>query len=157
MPLNVLLMLSSRQAPAPKAEIDHHIDAWASNKSPVYMATTRVLAELVPGESAVAFYGDSQMGNEFLGVGRFEGYLPGMSLRAAELLKSHGLYSTNGVPHGLRGFVILSHIRKPKRGETLTSLSGRLRRRQGVESEEYPRRPGAHGRVLLDRGALFGE
>jgi hypothetical protein len=123
MPLNVLLMLSSRQSPAPEVEIDHHLEALARGEPQAYLATTRVLTDLVPGEGAVAFYGDSHMNNKFLGIGRFDGYLPISSIRAAELLRTHPLYSTGGVPTGLRGFVILSKLRKPKQGETLDKLA----------------------------------
>ena len=122
MPLNVLLMLSSRQAPDPMVEINYHAKEWACGGALAFIATTRVLSGLIPGESAVAFYGDSRMGNEFLGVGQFEGFLPIESLRAAEIRTTHELYSKFGVPVGMRGFVMISRLRRPRRGETLDAF-----------------------------------
>lgn len=153
MALNVLLMLSSRQPPQPEMEIRHHAEACARGESPVYLATTRVLSELVQGESAVAAWADSGLKNRFLGVGRFEGYLPISSSRAADILKFHPLYSEAGVPSSIRGFVVLSEVRLPVEGETLdtfgSTVGGLLRAGDGTKKLSIANIPSGPARTAV--------
>ena len=158
MPLNVLLMLGLKQAPAPKVEMNHHTDAWARDKSPVSLATTPRPQRPRLWRKCSGVLRGQRNGQRVSRRRPFRGLPAGyVRSRAAELLQSHGLYSTNGVPHGLRGFVILSHIRKPKRGETLTSLSGRPRTGgKELSLKNIPAGPGARP-CTSGPSALFGE
>ena len=72
---NVLLMLSSDQPPHPDEEIAWHA-AECARAGATALVTTRVLTGLVPGRSAVAFYGNAALGNRYLGRAISQEYVP---------------------------------------------------------------------------------
>lgn len=122
---NVLLMLSSAQPPHPETEVAS-LASRSRNGSPVAMVTTRKLVGLVPGESAVAFYGDAALDNRFLGCGVYV-RLTSIDAPVGRSVRSEDeLYGAHGIPAGAKGLVILSDVRVAANGELLESLGGTI-------------------------------
>jgi hypothetical protein len=108
-PLNCLLMLSSRQPPHPEDEMKWH-DKHCRETGETWIATTRLLSrELQKGESIIAFYGDSELNNQYLGKGIYIGYEE-ISRPSAERHRNSDLYSKYGLPSTTRGFIGLKNV-----------------------------------------------
>lgn len=133
--LNCLLMLSSRQPPHPVDEMIWHYE-HCIDKGETWIATTRLLSrELQRGESVIAFYGDSQLNNEYLGKGFYIGYEE-ISSRDAGKYRNSILYEKHGVPSTTRGFIGLTKVdiadrfKKESKGappQTIEVLGGWMR------------------------------
>jgi hypothetical protein len=138
--LNCLLMLSSRQPPHPKKEMKWHYE-HCKETGETWIATTRLLSrELQIGVSEIAFYGDSELDNEYLGKGIYAGYEEIGRPAAAEYLNSE-LYRGHHLPSTTKGFIGLEAVEIALPGETIEVLGGRMResargRRSGQE-EHY--------------------
>ncbi|WP_143195612.1 hypothetical protein [Archangium sp. Cb G35] len=122
---NVLLMLSSHAPPPPREEVAWHVRTSKQAKY-TYLVTTKELTGLVPGESSVAFYGDADLNNTYLGRGLFHRYLPLNSSPGLEILSNHALYSQRGYPTTAKGLIALSNIIAAERDELLESLNGTI-------------------------------
>jgi hypothetical protein len=120
---DVLLMLSSDQPPPPTEEIRWHARESAKGNRSV-LVTTRLITDLTPHRSIVAFYGNAALDNRFLGCGCFVQYAPLDSPLGQAVLMESPLYNRNGVPAGARGCIILEKVREARRGESLESLGG---------------------------------
>lgn len=113
-PLNCLLMLSSRQPPHPEYEIRWH-EKHCRETGETWIATTRLLSrELQKGESVIAFYGDSELNNQYLGKGIYIGYEE-ISRPSAERYRNSDLYSKHGLPSTTRGFIGLKNLELAER------------------------------------------
>lgn len=91
-----------------------------------YLVTTKDLTQLLPGKSTVAFYGDADLDNTYLGRGVFQGYLPLTASPGWEILSGHALYTRRGYPDTARGLVALSKVVVAGRGESLEVLDGTI-------------------------------
>jgi len=122
---HVLLMLSSAEPPPPEDEIRWHAAACQRDGSTA-LVTTRVLTKLTPGHSTVAFYGNADLNNDYLGCGTFLEYVPLDTHRGQEILAEHPLYLSRGIPRGARAFIILRDVCEARAGEDLESLNGAI-------------------------------
>ena len=128
---NVLLMLSSHAPPPPLEEIAWHAHT-STQESFTYLVTTKVLTNLVPGKSTVAFYGDADLDHVYLGRGVFQGYLPltvapgAIEGPGGPTLSAHPLYSRLGHPETVKGMIKLSHVVVAGHGEALEDLNGTM-------------------------------
>jgi hypothetical protein len=120
---NVLLMLSSNQPPPPQQEVRWHASRCASH-GVTHLVTTRTLAGLTVGESVVAFYGNADLNNQYLGRGVFLDYIPLDTPAGQQLLQSSPLYSAQGIPDNARAFIQLRDVQVAHPGEGLASLNG---------------------------------
>ena len=119
----VLLMLSSKQPPPPEEEVCWHAARCRSHGS-TWLVTTRVLTEMNSGESVVAFYGNADLHNRYLGQGVYLDYVRLDTPEGQQLLQTSSLYSDRGIPDGAQGFIHLRDVREPQDGEQLESLHG---------------------------------
>jgi hypothetical protein len=120
---NVLLMLSSNQPPPPQEEVRWHA-ARCQSHGTTHLVTTRVLTAMVPCESIVAFYGNADLGNRYLGQGVYLDYVRLDTPKGQQLLQASALYSTRGIPEGARGLILLRDVREAEDCERLESLHG---------------------------------
>lgn len=127
MPRHVLLMLSTKQPPDPQKELKWHADECARGGATAVI-TTRRPTRLTPGRSVVAFYGNVDLENRYLGRGTFVEYVPIGDLRARELLRDTPIYHTRGTPRGAQGFIVLRDVQLARPGEDLTALGGTIER-----------------------------
>jgi hypothetical protein len=113
-PLNCLLMLSSRQPPHPEHEMKWH-EKQCRDRGETWIATTRLLSrELQKGESVIAFYGDSELNNQYLGKGIYIGYEE-ISRPSSEKYRNSDLYRNHGLPSTTRGFIGLKNVEVAER------------------------------------------
>ncbi|MGO9120365.1 MAG: hypothetical protein ACLQPD_22465 [Desulfomonilaceae bacterium] len=125
-PLNCLLMLSSRQSPHPRAEMKWHFEHWNETGKTTWIATTRLLSrELQAGKSEIAFYGDSELNNDYLGKAIYVRYVEISNQEAQEHLSS-SLYK-RGVPPTTRGFIGVKDVETADPGQSITDLQGMMR------------------------------
>jgi hypothetical protein len=122
---NVLLMFSTDQPPDPVEEMQWHARQCAADGTTA-VVTTRVLRDLTPGRSTVAFYGSQALDNRYLGRGTFLEYIPLDSERGREIARESPLYRQRGMPGSARGFVLLRNLQLASEGEELSSLGGRI-------------------------------
>jgi len=122
---NVLLMLSSDQPPHPKKEIEEHARI-SDDCGETYLITTRIITGLTPEESVVAFYGDADLGNVFLGIGCYQGYVEMNSPEWNERLQASELYQAHGYPKTAQGMIRMSGVRCARDGEGLAFLEGTI-------------------------------
>lgn len=122
---NVLLMLSTDQPPDPIEEMRWHSKRCATD-GVTAVATTRVLTELTPGRSTVAFYGSQALDNRYLGRGTFVDYVPLTTERGREIALESPLYRQRGMPASARGFVLVRDLELAGSGEDLSSLGGKI-------------------------------
>ncbi len=121
---NVLLLLSSEEPPEPRAEMAWHVRE-AAQHGVTYLVTTRVLTDLTPGESSVAFYGDAELGNALLGYGRFDSYTRSDDWRQP----LPQVYAEHGMPEGAQGFVGVRRMVAAESGAAVDALGGTIRSR----------------------------
>jgi hypothetical protein len=129
---NVLLMLSSHEPPPPREEVAWHANT-STQEGVTYLVTTKVLTNLVPGQSTVAFYGDVDLAHAYLGRGVFQRYLPlaigpGGAIEGpgGPILSGHPLYSLLGHPETAKGMIELSHVVVAGHAEALEDLNGTM-------------------------------
>lgn len=130
--LNVLLMLSTRQPPDPVQEVAWH-ERHCAEHGHTFLVTTRTIKDLVPGNSCVAFYGDSNLQNAYLGCGCFQDHIPIDSREGGDILETSELYRRHGIPERAREFIELTDFRAAQPGESIDRLRGLIR--------AEPRRP----------------
>lgn len=119
--LNVLLLLSYEQQPAPDEEV-LVLEAACEQHGEVFFASTRNLSSLdEAGE--VAFYADGQDSLGVLATAKFRGFLPIGSAEASRALSKHILYGARQ-PQRMRGLVRLSEFKTCAGGVTIGDLSG---------------------------------
>ena len=128
---NVLLMLSSRQPPDPEAEVAFHTQHCAAHGS-TCLVTTRPLSDLVEGMSEVAFYGDNDLGNRYLGRGTFLRYTTLDDELRRNVMSDGSIYVTHGIPDRARAVIELRDVREAVLDEGLEVLQGI------IESNELP-------------------
>jgi hypothetical protein len=90
------------------------------------VVTTRVLRGLTPGRSTVAFYGNQELDNRYLGRSTFVEYVPLDTERGREIARESPLYRQRGMPGSARGFVLVKDFRLAGQGEDLSSLDGKI-------------------------------
>lgn len=116
-------MLSNSQLPPPREEVAA-LAARSSVGRSVPFVTTRIVRDLVPGESVVAFYGDASLDNALLGYGVFERSVPIDSPDGAAVARGDALYGHAGMPAGAKSVLLLRDVRIAQASETLESLKG---------------------------------
>ena len=122
---NVLLMFSTDQPPDPVEEMRWHAERCAKDGATA-VVTTRVLTGLTPGRSTVAFYGNQELGNRYLGRGKFVEYIALDTERGLEIARESPLYGQRGMPGSARGFILLRELQLASEGEDLSSLDGKI-------------------------------
>jgi hypothetical protein len=120
---NVLLMLSSNADPHPLQEVAWHEDHCREHDTTTII-TTRVLTEMVPEQSVVAFYGDAGIENRYLGKGIFIGFIRIGTVEGQQLLRDHALYRNGNHPKEPGGFIKVRQFTRAQPGEGITSLQG---------------------------------
>ena len=118
-------MLSTDQPPDPLEEIRWHAEHSANGEKTV-MPTTRVLSDMTPGKSVVAFYGNAALGNRLLGYGTFAGYAKLTTPRGKQLLAASDLYKGGNHPKGIQAVIELSDVHLAGATDTVDSLNGTL-------------------------------
>lgn len=127
--LHVLLMLSTKQPPDPIIEVEWHdrmTKELSDEKSPTFIATTRLIKGLRPGVSEVHFYGDSQLDNAYLGSGIFHSYILLTSPKGQELMNELEVYRNYGCPANTRGFIGVTKFENVV-GMSIDDLNGVMR------------------------------
>ncbi len=122
---NVLLMLSADQPPEPVEEMRWHAKRCAADGTTA-VVTTRVLTELTPGRSIVAFYGSQALENRYLGRGTFVDYVRLDTEQGREIARESPLYRQRGMPGSARGFVLIRDLELAEEGDDLSSLGGKI-------------------------------
>jgi hypothetical protein len=149
--MNVLLMLSSAQPPHPVEEIQWHAENCARTGKTA-IATTHLLGRLTRGKSVVAFYGDSALGNRYLGQGLFAGFANVDDARGESLLSAISLYANHNYPIGIRGLVELTDLHVARTDERLESLNGKLETFKPLTLENLPNGPARSLVYFIRRG-----
>ena len=111
-PINVLLLLSSKQLPHPTNEIDALIEeADKSDLGITHFVTTRAVGDrLTPGKSVVALYGDKELEFDLLATGLFVDFIPRYDTRWNAIIDRHPVYSHSEVPQTAIGMIEIEDI-----------------------------------------------
>jgi hypothetical protein len=127
MTLNVLLMLATTEEPDPREETKWHARNSIQNKV-TYLATTKALNGLVPEQSTVALFGNADIGNEYLGKGRFVELVDCDSPRGEQILEQQAaLYGGGHVPTNVRSWIGLKDVVCAASKQELAALGGTIR------------------------------
>lgn len=121
---HLLYMLSSGVEPDPDEEIRWHARQCAAPGAVTAVASIRNPRQLSPGQSKVAFYGDSSLGNRLLGSGSFVEFVPIGGRRGGSLLESSELYGQGRHPPTIQGMLLLRDVREAPPGSSIASLNG---------------------------------
>ena len=133
--LNVLLLLSYDQKPAPDEEIIA-LESECSNVGHVYFATTRNIGTLSAG-AEVAFYADGQDNFSLLATAEFDRFLSIDDREGREILSRHTIYGAKQ-PERMRGFVRLKGLKLWPGGTSVDTLNGWLADGDRLTLENLP-------------------
>lgn len=123
---HALYMLSSDVDPDPEEEIRWHAGNCSTPDAVTAMASTRNPRRLSAGQSRVAFYGDSSLGNRLLGTGIFEGFAPISGDRGKALLHGSELYAHGAHPSNILGMLLLRDVQEAPPDSSIVALDGIL-------------------------------
>lgn len=132
-PINLLLILSSKQLPAPIYEVEQ-LAKLAYQKSTVLFATTRFVNGLIPGTSKITLYGDEELKHNLLATGIFEEFITLNSPEGESIANSDPLYEKE-YPITLKGFIRLSLFELFPDNESIDSLNALLETGEFLKSD----------------------
>lgn len=121
---HVLLMLGTGHQPPPREEIHDRANHCAI-EGHTHVITTKSFTNMTAQQSVVAFFGDSNLGNAYLGKGKFLRYIPNTDPEYQQILQASELYRLPGnIPNTSQGFIELSDLTEAAPGEGLEALNG---------------------------------
>ena len=120
-----LLMLTSDQQPPPRTEVRWHAEQSA-RRGTTYLATTRILTDLVNDKSLVAFYGNASLFNQTLGYGIFLDFIRTSTPEGRKILDEHPHYQQYGRPDQVLGLIHMRDFRELPAGACLEIFSAKI-------------------------------
>jgi hypothetical protein len=121
----VLLMLSSDQQPPPRNEVRWHAEQSAGGGT-TYLATTRILTEMITDKSLVAFYADASLFNQVLGYGVFLDFIRTSTPEGRKILDEHPHYQQFGMPDQVLGLIKMRDFKELAAGTCLDIFKAKI-------------------------------